>query len=344
MLSLKQIKEIRRFLEKAKNPLFFFDDDPDGLTSFLLLRKHYKKGDGICVKASVKADSIVYERSVKNHKPDLVVVLDRPALNQEIIDTIKVPILWIDHHAPVEREGVNYYNSMLGKKPDNKPTSYWCYKIVKENEWLALVGIIGDWNVPEKGILRKLKYKDLIKGAKTAPEYLFDTEYGNLVKAFSFTMKGPTESTKKCVEALLKIESPLEILEQTTSEGKLIYKKYEKINKEYEELLNEALAQKEKGEVFVFTYSGGRNSYTGGISNELLHRLKNEIIIVGREKDSEMRMSLRSRGCNMLNILKKSLEGVEGYGGGHKNACGASVKTYDFSKFKKTIKREVRNR
>jgi single-stranded DNA-specific DHH superfamily exonuclease len=339
MLNLSKIKEIRKFLEKAKKPLFFFDDDPDGLTSFLLLRKHYKKGVGICVKASPRSD-IVYEKSVSNHQPDLVVVLDRPTLSQEVIDAIHVPIVWLDHHEPVERNGVHYYNSMLGKKPDNRPTSYWAYKIVKENEWLAIVGIIGDWNVPEKGILRKFKYKDLIKGAKTPPEFLFDTDYGKLVKAFAFTMKGTTDSTNKCISALLQIESPLEILEQTNGHGKLIYQKFEKMNKEYDELLNEALKEKEKGGVFVFTYSGGRNSYTGGISNELLHKLKNGIIIVGREKDGEMRMSLRSRKANMRKILKKSLENVEGYGGGHEKACGASVKIHDFSKFIRAIKKE----
>ena len=40
MLTDAQIQEIRGFLEKAENPLFLFDDDPDGLTSYLLLKKH----------------------------------------------------------------------------------------------------------------------------------------------------------------------------------------------------------------------------------------------------------------------------------------------------------------
>ena len=36
MLTKKQIEEIRTFAEKAENPLFFYDDDPDGLCSFLI--------------------------------------------------------------------------------------------------------------------------------------------------------------------------------------------------------------------------------------------------------------------------------------------------------------------
>jgi single-stranded DNA-specific DHH superfamily exonuclease len=39
MLNDKQIDEIREHLEKAQNPLFFFDNDDDGLCSFLLLQR-----------------------------------------------------------------------------------------------------------------------------------------------------------------------------------------------------------------------------------------------------------------------------------------------------------------
>ena len=44
MLTKKQINEIREHLEKAQNPLFFFDNDPDGLCSFLLLQRYIGRG------------------------------------------------------------------------------------------------------------------------------------------------------------------------------------------------------------------------------------------------------------------------------------------------------------
>ena len=43
----KWYKEIRDLVQSSENPLFFFDDDEDGLCSFLLLWKHIKKGKGI---------------------------------------------------------------------------------------------------------------------------------------------------------------------------------------------------------------------------------------------------------------------------------------------------------
>ena len=341
MLTDTQITEIRGFLEKAENPLFFYDDDPDGLTSYLLLKKKYKKGHGTCVKSSPKSE-IVYSASYRKHAPDLVVILDKPKMSQEILDDFNVPVVWIDHHQLVERDGVNYYNPMAGDSPDNRPTSYWAYRVVEENEWIALVGIIGDWNVPEKNIVERFKYPELLAGGKTPPELMFDTEFGKLIKVFSFIMKGSNESMNDCIEALESIEDPLDILERRNAKGTLILDKYEKMNKEYEVLLKDALSQEEEDGVYVYTYVEDKNSFTGNLSNELLHKLDSEVIIIGREKDGDVRLSLRSKGKPILPVLKKALEEVEGYGGGHAMACGSSVKMQDFTKFIGIIKREYK--
>ena len=52
MLTQKQIDEVREHLDKAQNPLFFFDNDNDGLTSFLLLRRFIDRGKGVAVKGA----------------------------------------------------------------------------------------------------------------------------------------------------------------------------------------------------------------------------------------------------------------------------------------------------
>ncbi len=340
MLTDVQIMEIRGFLEKAENPLYFFDDDPDGLTAYLLLKKKYKKGHGTCVKSSPKSE-IVYSAAYRKHKPDLVVILDKPKISQEVLDEFNVPVVWIDHHQLVERNGVNYYNPMAGDNPDNRPTSYWAYRVVEENEWVALVGIIGDWNVPEKDIVEKFKYPELLGNAKTAPELMFDVEFGKLIKIFSFVMKGSNESMDDCINGLEEIDDPMDILEKKSEMGKVIFEKYERLNKEYEVLLKGALEQ-EEDEIYVYTYVEDKNSFTGSLSNELLHRLKSEVIIIGREKEGDFRLSLRSKGKPIRLILKKALEEVEGYGGGHEMSCGASVKVQDFSKFIEIIKREYK--
>ena len=55
-------------------------------------------------------------------------------------------------------------------------------------------------------------------------------------------------------------------------------------------------------------------------------------------------MSLRTAKINIERILGKALIGIEGYGGGHKFACGASVKKEDFERFIENIKQEIKKR
>ena len=340
MLTEHHIEEIRAHLEKAENPLFFFDDDHDGLVSYLLLKKKYSKGRGVCVKASKLAEDI-YVRKVNELNPDRVFILDKPVLNQELLDQIHAPIVWIDHHEPLQRNNVYYYNPMCHEPKDNRPTSYWCYRVAQENLWIALVGIIGDWYVPED-LMPQFEYKDLLNGKTTPPSIIFDSEYGKLVKIFTFLLKGKTSDVRKYISILETIENPLELLRQTTPKAKFLYKKFEAINKEYEKLLQKALATKYDNDLLLFVYHSSKTSFTGTLSNELLHRAPAKLIIVARKTADDMRISIRSTTVKVLPLLKKSLEHVEGYGGGHEMACGASIKLSDFEKFIDFLKTELR--
>ena len=114
---MDRIREIRTILEDSSNPLFFYDDDPDGLVSYLLLKRKYKKGTGIIIRVrgmhGVDEDEL-YLRKIEENHPDVVVFLDKPTLNQEIFDKIDVKTkIWIDHHEPVKVKNVIYYNPML---------------------------------------------------------------------------------------------------------------------------------------------------------------------------------------------------------------------------------------
>lgn len=336
MLTEQQLNEIRSSLAEAKNPLFFFDDDTDGLTSFLLLYRKYKKGHGIAVKAP-QTEEMLYLRKIQEYNPDLVVVLDRPVLTQNLLNQIQVPVIWIDHHEPQDKQGARYYNPMVLTKGDNRPTSYWCYQVVLQDLWIAMIGIIGDWYVPE--MLKGFEYKNLIGDAKTPDDILFETEFGKLIKIYNFALKGRTTDTRKYINAFIKVQSPLEILNQTTTRGKFIYHHFEKINSHYQEVLDLALKKKGKENVFVFTYPSSEHSFTGTLSNELLHRIDEKILVIAREKEGEMRVSLRGKNTIILPIIKQALEKVGGTGGGHAMACGANVKKEKFQVFVEEIRR-----
>ena len=145
----------------------------------------------------------------------------------------------------------------------------------------------------------------------------------------------------KSIKIFTRIDDPYEILEQKTPRGRLIYRKYEKINKKYKEILSKILKTKPVGEFLVYTYYEKGMSMTKELSNEALYRTPDKVIIIGRIKSGEVKMSIRSAKHILPKALKKSLQGIEGFGGGHEHACGAVVKEEDFEQFLENLKREL---
>ncbi len=332
MISLDKIKG---YLENSINPLIFFDDDADGLASFLLIYKYLNRGRGVAIKNNILDDS--YLKSVSYYNPDLILVLDKHGISEDFVDKVNIPILWIDHHPIEEVKGVKHFNPRYLNKNDNKPTSYWCYEIVKENLWIAVIGILADWSLEHYQELLK-NYKDLGNPElKTAPDALFNTKIGILSKLFTFILTGKTQDSKKCINILTRINDPYEILDKTTPRGKYIWNRFEKLNREYEKILDDAIKNNiTYKKILLYTYTVKDKSYTGVLANELIYKNPNKIVIIAREKDGEMKMSLRSEyrgGIILPSLIKKALEGLKGYAGGHDHACGGKVDKEDFQEF-----------
>jgi len=151
MLTLKQIKEIREHLSKAQNPLFFFDNDVDGLMSFILLRRFIGRGKGIAVKSFPELDG-TYLKRVNELNADYVFILDKPLVSEDFFSGLKelnLPVVWIDHHEvsmEFDREYVNYYNPLYNRKKASEPVSFLAYQVSgkKEDRWFSMVGCVAD--------------------------------------------------------------------------------------------------------------------------------------------------------------------------------------------------------
>ena len=340
MLTQKQYQQIKDELDSCKNPLFFFDDDPDGLSSFLLLYRYIKEGHGFVVKTHPKLD-IRSAPKIEQYGADKAFILDVALVDQDFIDACKVPLVWIDHHGPYERHNVKYFNPRVAKKDSNIPTTYMCYKVVQQDLWIAMLGCIADYYMPDFVDEFKKNYPDLMNDEKTVEDIYFNTKLGDLIKIFSFSLKGKTSDVLKNIKVLTRIESPYEILNKETARGRFIFKNYEKIKKIYDELLEQGIKKATKENLLVFIYPDDKTSLTGDLSNELLYKFPDKIIIVGREKNDEVKMSIRSKNIVISSILEKALIGLEGYGGGHEYACGANVKERDFKEFIERIKKNI---
>lgn len=338
---MASLQEIKQLLDKSSNPLVFYDDDPDGLCSFLLVMGYLKRGNGVILKNSPTLDAN-YITIVRQYAPDLVVVLDKPMISQEFLEGMHVPVVWIDHHPIVDVQGVRYFNPRFADAKDNRPTTYWCYEMVGGKPWVALMGIVSDWSLASFAELSR-HYPRLVDGKKFQhPDEAYGTALGKLIRVCSFALKGKTKDVYAFIQLMMQVQHPEEILEQRTAAGKNIYARFEKINTIYEELLEKALAlQKEK--ILVFTYVNDRYSFTSDLANELLSRTKARFIFVGREDKGEMKASLRTRegGVVLPLLVQKALEGLNGYGGGHDHASGCCVKMEDFNEFIERLKKVV---
>lgn len=337
-LTQKQYQHIKNELDNCQNPLYFFDDDPDGLSSFLLLYRYKREGHGIVVKTHPTLDA----RStpiLEDYKPDKVFILDVALLEQSFVDACPVPIIWIDHHSPHELNGVMYFNPRIRKKDSNIPTTYMCYNVVKQDLWIAALGSIADYYIPDFLDDFKAQYPNLMGNEKTIGDIYFTTKLGALIKIFSFCLKGKTQEVMKNIKILTRIKTPYEILNQETAAGKFIYKRFEKLNKIYDDMLKDAVKAATKDNLLVFTYDDNKMSFTGDIANELLYKFPDKVILVGRKKDDDVRMSIRSKKTILPPLLNKALVGLEGYGGGHEYACGANVKQHQFKEFVERMKK-----
>ena len=64
-------------------------------------------------------------------------------------------------------------------------------------------------------------------------------------------------------------------------------------------------------------------------------------LIIARRKDDRIIMSLRSTKTVLPPIIKKALNGIDGYGGGHDLACAANVPEQDFTEFINKLKAQI---
>lgn len=340
MLTEKEIKFIREELASSKNPLIFYDDDPDGLSSFLIFYKLHREGSGIVIKSAPKVD-MKFMRKVDELNPDKIFVLDVPMIEQEFVDKAKRPIFHIDHHTPQNLKNVHYYNPKIRDPDCYIPTSRMAYQINPKELWIATVGCLADYHMPDFIEEFIEKYPHLLSKKTTIPDAVYNYPVGTLVRIFSFLLKGPFSEVKKSIKILTRIKDPEELLQQTTAQGKYVYKRYESINKKYEALLKQSKKYVTRSKVLLFPYSENQWSFTADLSNQLAARYPKKVIIIARSKGGQKKCSLRARSI-IDKPLERALVGISGYGGGHPMACGAVIDEKDWDRFLKNFKRELK--
>lgn len=346
MLNEKEIIEIREHLERAQNPIFFFDNDPDGLCSFLLLRRYIGRGKGVAIKGAPELTSDYFKR-VEELEADYIFVLDKALGASEFFEKARernIPIVWIDHHEIDMNipEFVDYYNPTRGE--DNFPVSYLCYQVSqkKDDLWIAVVGCIADAHIPDFYPEFKEKYPDLaVEEGRPLEIYYGGSKLGEIARMINFGLKDRTTNVVNMLKFLTKVKSPYEIFEENPKTYAM-QKRFEELNKRYKKLLDKASEEDFVEGILFFKY-GGDLSISADLANGLRHKFPDKLIIVGYVSGAKINISGRGKGVRdiVVEIVGK-LENATG--GGHEKAVGAKIKTEDWDKFKENFLEIVRDK
>jgi len=341
MLNSKKIMEVRDFLEESQNPVFFFDNDPDGLCSFLLLRRFLGRGKGVAIKSYPELDERYFDK-VREFGSDCIFILDKALVSDgffERAEEMNVPVVWIDHHEQAENfpENVNYYNPVENGSGKNIPTTLICYEVVKNisDMWIAVIGSISDGLIPDFYNDFLKKYPDLGRESKNSLEILYKSEIGRISRIFSAGLKNSISNVVEMMKFLIESESPYDILGDSK---KMINtnKRFEYIEKRREKLISQAIRDFDNEEVLFFKY-GGDMSISADLANELMYRFPNKTVIVAYIRGANVNIS--ARGDNVKDLILSSISSIEGAsGGGHRDAVGAQMGLDNLDFFEKRVR------
>jgi len=339
MLSLDQLKEIRGHLENSQNPLFFFDNDVDGLCSFLILRRSIGRGKGVAIKSYPEL-SDEYLRKIDELNPDSIFILDKAEVSRKFIERVNeknLPIIWIDHHeTKTPKEFVNktyYYNPF----PASEPTTYIAYKVYerKEDMWIAMIGCIGEVFMPEFAREFEKENPELFNSKLSAFEALHKTEIGKLVLMLNFGQMDTTTNVINLIKYLFKANNVYDILEENTY-TKQLHKRYSELSEFYNKQIKKAEESFDKNSPILFLSYSGETSMSSIIAGKLLFNHPDKLIVVAFTRPDKVNISIR--GENAKKITQKVVERIKGLtGGGHEQATGMMVPIDKFEKFKEEI-------
>ena len=358
MLSQLQIEEIKEHLLKAQNPVFFYDNDVDGLCSFILLRRYIGRGKGVAVK-SYPDLNVQYAKRAQELKADYVFVLDKPLISKEFveeIDKMQIPLVWIDHHdiegseSAIEKEiesenSLYLYNPAKNKGKDKsfEPTTYLAYSISgrKEDIWLAVMGCIADHYMPEFIDEFIGLYPEFwIKNNKISDpfEAFYKTEIGRVAQALSFGLKDSITHVVQMQSFLINCRSPVDIFSEVENNSNF-RRRYSEIRAKYDAIMSKVDESHIFGNLIFFDYSVDL-SISAEIANELCYKYPEKYIAVAYIKGGISNISLR--GKKIKKILEKIISKFDGAtGGGHEDAAGARLKADDLARFREAIEKEI---
>lgn len=345
MLSQERLDTLKGLLQSAQMPVFLFDNDADGLCSFLIARRALGVGEGIPVRTYPSIDPASVDRAV-GYGADVLVVLDKPFLSEVFIEKVRVsglPLIVIDHHGvpqpdfTVLGERCFVFNPALEKKGSDEPVSSLLYQALgrADDLWLAGAGCIADHYLPDFWEKLVASYPEYAHPVRHPFEGYYETDLGNIAQAFNFGLKDSLSAVKKLLTHLLRCTGPGDVLGAAAPPSFIT--KVTTLRTALEQHVQEAGTP--ENALLVYQY-GGATSMSADIANMLSYRYPSAVIAVIYLKGNTANISLR--GKKVKAFFERLLPAFpSASGGGHAEAVGARFLAEDIPQFLEQLRGEL---
>ena len=334
----QQLSKARDFLSRITpedNVGIIYHKDTDGVCSAALIIKGVKKlaeGRGLVINVSAAIPSTydVLDSSFRELKDcDKIVILDI-SLYADVPEG--KDILLIDHHQVKDSrssDSVTFVNPRLERADIYRPATYVVYKLMssmidmKEDEWIAVMGIIGDVGFEDcMDVLRgwvSVKTKDELYGTRLG-------RAGDRLLGASYEIGMPA-----ILERLLEFKN----IEELESD-KAISRYFEIYNNHLEDGIKQFWDNvEEHGNIMFAIIKPHYQRLTSPIINRLSFQNRGKALFLFEEKNGKYKVSARFQdivkydSLHLGEIMNKC-----GHGGGHRSAAGGMILPGEIEDFK----------
>ncbi|PIY17489.1 MAG: hypothetical protein COZ15_02595 [Elusimicrobia bacterium CG_4_10_14_3_um_filter_49_12_50_7] len=144
---------------RGKKALVYCHDDPDGITSGIILKRLLEKKDisvTVKVPTTMELEESRLKKDIVNHKPDIIFVADKATMGYyDAYADIHDNIIILDHHPLLgeELKRVTVVNPVLGAYQRCSGSSVahmlasFCGAVDRSDDIAALIGLKGDWAI-----------------------------------------------------------------------------------------------------------------------------------------------------------------------------------------------------
>jgi len=366
----KASKRIKKAIESQEKIVIVGDYDVDGVSSSAIMNEFLN----FC---GAKFEVVIPDRFEDGYgltpkllekiKADLIVTVDNGITSFEAADICKqmgIDLIITDHHTPlIDKDGIKVPDAFAIVNPktsDDFPFKeicgaevawYLCAAIKHEmklqidlREYLDIlaIAIIADV-MPLTHMNRTLVnmgLKRLNKAQKPfsrAIKRYFNKELG--AEDIAFQIAPRLNAAGRVAHAKAAFEF---LISKDDEEAFRLFLELDGLNNLRKEIEKEIIesVEVEEDDKFIVIKGDYHEGVVGIIASRLVHKYKKPAIVFSK-KDGMLKGSGRSLGnIDIFSLVEECEEMLEGFGG-HKMACGLSIKEENFKEFKETLNKKV---